>query len=97
MTKNPVSVPDTTAIADAYKIMLENKVGKLPMTDGNGSVRVLVYGLTRDNECAFRLPRAFGKMAPTCGNVREQDGVYTYSGREFTCDILKPLEECRGK
>jgi hypothetical protein len=63
------------------------------MTDGNGGVRVLVYGLTRDNECTFRLPKAFGKMASPCGNVREKDGVYTYSGREFTCDILKPTEK----
>ena len=38
MTKNPVSVPDSTAIADAYKIMLENKVGKLPMIDSNGKL-----------------------------------------------------------
>ena len=63
------------------------------MTDGNGGVRVLVYGLTRDNECTFRLPKAFGRMAPVCGNVREKDGLYVYSGREFTCDILKPANE----
>ena len=63
------------------------------MTDGSGGVRVLVYGLTRDNECKFRLPKAFGRMAPVCGNVREKDGLYVYSGREFTCDILKPANE----
>ena len=36
MTTKPLSAPDGTAIADAYKIMMENKVGKLPMVDNNG-------------------------------------------------------------
>ena len=49
-------------------------------------------GLTTPDESYHGLTytKAFGKMASTCGNVREKDGVYTYSGREFTCDILKP-------
>ena len=63
------------------------------MNDGKGGVRVLVYGLTCDNECSFELPAAFGKMVSTCGNVREKDGTYVYSGREFTCDVLKPAKK----
>jgi hypothetical protein len=63
------------------------------MTDGKGGVRVIVYGLTRDNECSFKLPAAFGKMVSTCGNVRKKDGTYVYSGREFTCDVLKPAKK----
>ena len=38
MTPAPVAAPDDTAIADAYKIMMENKVGKLPMIDKNGKL-----------------------------------------------------------
>ena len=60
------------------------------MTDGKGSVRVIVYGLARENECRFKLPSRFGKMAPTCGNVKYENGSFVYSGKEFTCDILKP-------
>ncbi len=59
------------------------------MTDGKGDVRVIVYGLSQDNECAFRLPGQFGKMVPVCGNVRREGDLYVYSGKEFTCDILK--------
>ena len=59
------------------------------LTDGKGGVRVLVYGLTRDNECSFKLPRQFGEMTPTCGNVKRNGELYVYSGKEFTCDILK--------
>ena len=59
------------------------------LTDGKGGVRVLVYGLTRDNECSFKLPGQFGEMTPTCGNVKRNGELYVYSGKEFTCDILK--------
>ena len=38
MTVNPLSTPDGTAIADAYNIMRENKVGKLPMVDAEGKL-----------------------------------------------------------
>ena len=62
------------------------------MTDGNGAVRVLVYGLTRDNECSFVLPKVFGELASTCGNVVRKNRTYVYSGREFTCDVLKPVK-----
>jgi hypothetical protein len=55
-------------------------------------VRVIVYGLTRDNECRFNLPKAFGKMDSSCGNVRREGDMYVYSGREFTCDILKKAQ-----
>ena len=61
------------------------------MNDGKGGVRVLVYGLTCDNECSFELPKAFGILAPSCGNVRRTGKTYIYAGKEFTCDILKPF------
>ena len=53
MTRNPIAAPTDTAIADAYQIMLKNKVGKLPMTDKEGrltglfsflDVRTLIAG-----------------------------------------------------
>ena len=36
MTKKPVIARDGVSMQEAYRIMLENKVGKLPMVDANG-------------------------------------------------------------
>jgi len=36
MTKSPITAPSGTSMVDAYRIMLENKVGKLPMIDAEG-------------------------------------------------------------
>ena len=36
MTRNPVTAPDGTAMIDAYKLMIEHKIGKLPMVDASG-------------------------------------------------------------
>ena len=69
---------------------IKGKSRVVAMTDGKGAVRVIVYGLARENECRFKLPFRFGKMAPTCGNVKYENGSFVYSGKEFTCDILKP-------
>lgn len=41
MTKNPVTSGDSTSMCDAYKIMIENKVGKLPMVDSQGKLKGL--------------------------------------------------------
>ena len=41
MTRNPVTAPDGTAMIDAYKIMIEHKIGKLPMVDKDGKLRGL--------------------------------------------------------
>ena len=73
MTRNPLSTPDGTAIADAYKIMRENKVGKLPMVDANGNltglfsfldVRTLIAGdepdYNRDSRHRLRVAAAIG-------------------------------------
>jgi IMP dehydrogenase len=38
MTANPVSAPDGISMQQAYKIMVENKVGKLPTVDKNGAL-----------------------------------------------------------
>jgi len=38
MTKNPVTANGEVTMQDAYRIMIENKVGKLPMVDKNGSL-----------------------------------------------------------
>lgn len=38
MTREPVTAPDGASMLDAYKIMLERKVGKLPMVDRNGKL-----------------------------------------------------------
>ena len=38
MTRNPVTARDGVSMQEAYRIMLENKVGKLPMVDGNGKL-----------------------------------------------------------
>ncbi len=36
MTKTPIFAPDSISMPDAYKIMLEKKVGKLPVVDRGG-------------------------------------------------------------
>ena len=59
------------------------------LSDGKGGSRVLVYGLDCDNACTFTLPPEIGRCVATCGNVTEADGVYSYAGREFTCDVLR--------
>jgi len=41
MTRNPVTAPDGTAMIDAYKLMIDHKVGKLPMVDKDGKLRGL--------------------------------------------------------
>ncbi len=38
MTKKPVVASDTISMPEAYKMMVENKVGKLPMVDKNGKL-----------------------------------------------------------
>ena len=38
MTKSPVTAPGGTSMGDAYRIMLENKIGKLPMVDADGKL-----------------------------------------------------------
>ena len=38
MTRNPVTAPDGTAMIDAYKLMIDHKVGKLPMVDKDGKL-----------------------------------------------------------
>ena len=38
MTSRPVTAPDTISMTDAYRIMLENKVGKLPVIDAAGKL-----------------------------------------------------------
>ncbi len=38
MTQSPISVPTGTTMADAYQMMLKNKVGKLPMVDKDGKL-----------------------------------------------------------
>ena len=41
MTRNPVTAPDGTPMIDAYRIMIEHKIGKLPMVDREGRLRGL--------------------------------------------------------
>ena len=41
MTKNPVTAGSNVTMQDAYRTMLSNKVGKLPMVDKNGSLQGL--------------------------------------------------------
>lgn len=38
MTRNPVVASDTVSMLEAYKIMLDKKVGKLPMVDKDGKL-----------------------------------------------------------
>ena len=38
MTKTPVTAPSGTSMGDAFRIMLENKIGKLPMVDADGKL-----------------------------------------------------------
>ena len=38
MTRHPVTAPAGTAMVDAYKLMIEHKVGKLPMVDKDGKL-----------------------------------------------------------
>ncbi len=38
MTRTPITAKDNISMQEAYKLMLENKVGKLPMIDKNGKL-----------------------------------------------------------
>jgi hypothetical protein len=58
------------------------------LSDGKGAYRVLVIGVKRDNACTFTLPAKYGKLRPRKGNVKYSDGVYSFTAKEFTCDIL---------
>ncbi len=73
MTSKLVSAPADTAIADAYQIMLKNKVGKLPMVDKEGKLtglfsfldaRTLIAGdepgYNRDSRHQLRVAAAIG-------------------------------------
>lgn len=59
------------------------------LSDGKGAYRVLVIGVKRDNDCTFTLPPEYGALRPRKGNVKLSDGVYSFTAREFTCDILE--------
>ncbi len=41
MTRNPVTAPDGLSMVEAYKLMIEHKIGKLPMVDRDGRLRGL--------------------------------------------------------
>ena len=41
MTRNPVTAPGGTPMNEAYKLMIDHKVGKLPMVDKDGKLRGL--------------------------------------------------------
>ena len=73
MTRNPITAPDGTAMIDAYRLMIENKVGKLPMVDADGrltglysflDVRTLVEhdepDYNRDDQHQLRAAAAVG-------------------------------------
>lgn len=57
--------------------------------DGRGRSRVTIVGIKRDNECSFRLPPSCGKLKSRCGRTVCRDGVWTFKGPEFSCDILE--------
>lgn len=62
----------------------------LAWSDGKGGRRVTVVGIRNDNECTFRLPASFGDLKSRCGRtVKGPDGVWTFKGPEFSCDILQ--------
>ena len=59
------------------------------LSDGKGNHRILVIGLTKDNEAEFSLPSEFGKFVSHTGLTANQGGVWTFKGKAFSCDLLK--------
>ena len=60
----------------------------LSWRDENGRRRVTIVGIMSDNECTFRLPQSFGSLKSRCGKTTFKNGVWTFKGKEFSCDIL---------
>jgi IMP dehydrogenase len=73
MAKNPISAPAHTTLDQAFKVMIKNKVGKLPIVDENGiltglysfhDVKELIENTTpiynRDKEHRLRVAAAIG-------------------------------------
>ena len=73
MSKNPISAPEHTTLDQAFKVMIKNKVGKLPIVDGTGAliglysfhdVKELIENTTpiynRDKEHRLRVAAAIG-------------------------------------
>ena len=76
-------------IAEIPHVDTKGKTRVVALSDGKGAYRVLVIGLAKENECAFRLPVAYGPLASRCGNTVFADGGHRFTGREFSCDILE--------
>lgn len=68
---------------------IRGKTRIVALSDGKGAYRVLVIGVKRDNACTFTLPARYGRLRPRKNNVTFADGVYSFTAKEFTCDILE--------
>jgi len=59
------------------------------LSDGKGTWRVLVIGIEKDHETTFTLPAEYGALKSRCGKVTCESGTYTFTGKDFSCDILE--------
>jgi len=59
------------------------------LSDGKGAKRVIVCGLNHRHEATFTLPPEFGKLKSRLGHITCKDGVYTFTGGTFSCDVLE--------
>lgn len=59
------------------------------LSDGKGTWRVLVIGIEKDHETTFILPAEYGALKSRCGKVTCESGTYTFTGKDFSCDILQ--------
>jgi hypothetical protein len=59
------------------------------MADGKKNYRVLAIGLGAKHETSFTLPKKVGRLTSRCGRTTEKNGVYTFTGPAFSCDILE--------
>ena len=57
--------------------------------DGRGRKRVAVIGLGREHDTTFTLPPSYGKLKGIYGLVREENGTYRFSAKEYSADLLK--------
>ncbi len=59
------------------------------LSNGKGAYRILLIGLTRDNEATLKLPLALSRLRSRCGLTKGSGVDRTFVGREFSCDILE--------
>ena len=68
---------------------LKGQTRVVALTDGKGNYRILVIGLTKDNEAEFELSPDFGSLTSHTKLTENKNGIWTFKGKAFSCDLLE--------